>query len=519
MRGIKVRLYTIIFLLTISGPLWAAPFFGGFYLSDNSFNRDRFTTNHIVSFYLDQKFSNRFRLYTRLSAGINYKAEYLGGNLTPYNFTIPFNIDLLYIELRTKAENKSEGYDLFQIRLGRIPLVQGSGLFFSLNGDGFDSYFTRKNFRFRLFAVTNSLSFSPLFDFQDGSSTPIFTNWDRKRYPILANFNRAGFENGFSSDINSTDYNFFFSYSGSTDYTSAEMTRLNNLRYGAILAGRIFTGFSLEFLQLFNQDLSFHFLANIDLIPEEFVVTYPGHPGQVFNTFGGRYSSFYLSFNASGKIVRGLYYNFEAVYETGFNATYYEESAAIKYRNALINSFALTTGFTYFFKHKTRPTLALELFYAHGDGDALYINGTVANREGQDNSYRSPSSPDFSFAADIPFSNLALIRLSNTVKPFSSLKNRVFSRLSLDSQVTILFRPIIKGSSFLGEKLEYMAGQPRYESPEKAFLGSEIGLGLTWQLFSDFGFNIEGAVLIPNYLIYSKNDVIWKAGVGLNFSF
>lgn len=499
--------------------LFSAPFFGGFYISDNSFNKDRFSTGHLTGFFLDQKFSESLRFYTRLSAGINYRADYWGGNLTPYNLSIPLNIDLLYLELRLKRSREQSAFDLFFLRFGRIPLIQGSGFFFNLKGDGLDSFFTRKNFKLRIFAVTNSLNFSPFFDFQDGSSTPIFTNWDRKRYPILVNMVKEGYEMGFNSDITSEEYNFFFSYADSTDYSSEEMTRLNNKRRAAVLAGRLFTGFSIELLELFQQNFALHFLANLDLIPEEFVVTYPGHLGQAINSFGGRYSSFYIGFDASGKIVRGLYYNFEAVYETGFNATYYDNGASIKYRNALINSFALSTGFTYFFNHITRPTLELQLLYAHGDEDVIFTNGTVSNRAGQDNSYRSPASPIVSYAADIPFSNLAVIRVSNTIKPFSMLKNRAFSRLSIDSSATILFRPLIKGAGFLPEKLEYLEGGSSYESPAKAFLGSEIELDLTWQVFSDFGFQVKGAVLIPNYLIYSNSELIWKAGVGLNFSF
>lgn len=515
----RVTTALIMVLILTMSRLYGAPFFGGFYISDNSFNKDHFSTGHLTGFFLDQKFSESLRFYTRLSAGINYRADYGGANFTPYNLSIPLNIDLLYLELRLKRAREESGFDLFFLRFGRIPLSQGSGLFFNLKGDGIDSFFTRKNFKVRLFALTNSFNFSPFFDFQDGSSNPIFTNWDRKRYPILANMVKDGYEMGFNSDITSEEYNFFFSYNDSTDYSSAEMTRLNAKRRAAVLAGRLFTGFSFEWLEIFQQNFSLNFLANLDLIPEEFVVTYPGHLGQALNSFGGRYSSFYISFDAGGKIVRGLYYNFEAVYETGFNATYYDNGASINYRNALINSFALSTGFTYFFKHPTRPTLELQLFYAHGDSDVEYRNGTVSNRLGQDNSYRSPTSPSVSYAADILFSNLAVIRLSNTVKPFSMLKNRAFSRLSIDSSLAIFLRPIIKGAAFLPEKPEYLEGGAAYESGAKTFLGGEIELDLTWQVFSDFGFQVKGAILIPNYLIYSNSDLLWKAGVGLNFSF
>ena len=267
------------------------------------------------------------------------------------------------------------------------------------------------------------------------------------------------------------------------------------MRFAACLAGRIFTGFGFELMQLYFQNLSINFLANIDLIPEDFVVTYPSRTNDVYNTFGGRYTSFYINLSANGKIYGGLYYDFDAVYETGYNATYLDDNISISYTNALINSFALYHRISYYFSNIAKPAIHLSFMYAHGDEDVQFQDNTIVNMQGQDNNYRSPTSYPIGYVIDPYFSNLCIIELSNTVKPFSFVKNPIFSRFMIEDGVLLLLRPVIKGSSFLSEKSYYLSGNNGYANPEKAYLGVEMDLAATWQVFSDFAFCVKGGIL------------------------
>ena len=294
---------------------------------------------------------------------------------------------------------------------------------------------------------------------------------------------------------------------------------MNNLRIAACLAGRIFTGFGLELMQVYFQNLSINFLANIDLIPEDFVVTYPSRTNDIYNTFGGRYTSFYINFSASGKIYGGLFYDFDAVYETGYDATPQNDNVSISYVNALINSFALYHRISYYFSNITKPSLHLSFMYAHGDQDVQFQDNTIVNQQGQDNNYRSPTSYPTGFVIDPYFSNLCIIELSNTIKPFSFVKNPIFSRFMIEDGVLLLLRPVIQGGSFLSEKSYYLSGNPGYANPEKAYLGVEIDLAATWQVFSDFAVGVKGGILIPNFDIYNDTNVLWKVGVTAAFSF
>ncbi len=518
---------SLIFCFIMTFSAFSMPFLGGYYLTENSFYRDNLATKHVFSFYINQKFNDYFRFYTRITAGFEYFANYFGysNNLTNFSF-IP-NIDLFYFEFKSRqktmlelTESNSVGvvnYHFFLFRIGRIHANLGSGFFFNMKGDGCEMYFTLKNFRFSMIGVTNSFDFLPFFDFNDESSSPVFTPWDNKRYPKFSNYLIPGNNYGFIGDITSTDYNFYFNYDDFTDYTVAERTRLNKVRFASVMAGRIFAGFSAEFFQLYFQNLSFSFLANIDLIPNEFIVTYPSQ--QIINTFGGKYNSFYFSLNANGKIYAGLFYNIEVVYETGFNATYYFTGGKVIYRNELINSFAISARLSYYFNHPTKPSLHVFFQYAHGDADVEFRDGAVINRNGQDNNYKSPNSPYISYVMDPYFSNIIVVGISQTIKPAGASKNPIFSRFSIESVVSLMLRPVIKGKSFLGEQYYYYDGQPGYEDLKKIFLGGEIDINFLWQVFSDLSFQVNTGIFIPNYFICRSTDVFWKAGFTLNISF
>jgi hypothetical protein len=551
MKKITGKFIFIIFL-SISGLyLSAAPFFGGFILTDNFFDKNQYYTSNTVSFYIDEKVSDYIRFYTRFTSGLKYFANfgtYYQSNNTwskpnngeTKNFSIiPFNIDLLYLELKGKYEDPASikekdnpyaetYYDLIFFRIGRIQVTQGTGLLFNMKGDGLDMSFTEKNFRFRFFTITNSLDYMPVFDMTDGSSLPVFTNWDKKRYPNISNFSKPGQENGFIGNIESPDYNFFFNSSLKDDYTDKEKDRLNKMRYGAVLAGRIFTGFSFEFMQIFFQNFTINFLSNIDLIPEDYVVTFPTRVAEVYNTFGGRYTSFYFDFNANGKILSGFYYNLEGVYELGLNATYNDLGSKITYQNALINSFAINAGFSFFFNHVTKPAFSINFMCASGDKDVLFKDGTILNLQDQDNNYKSPTSPLIGYVLIPDFSNIITISITQSLKPFAALKSDIFSRFYMENGVILLLRPQLTGGTYISEKADYQKNGSKYSNQEKAFIGVEIDTGIVWQIFSDLTLQLKGGVFIPNYMIYDfdstnpddlRKAVLWKVGLTIHISF
>ncbi|MCG8569669.1 MAG: hypothetical protein MJB14_05985 [Spirochaetes bacterium] len=530
------KVFKLFCLFFLSFSLFNAPFFGGFYLTNNVFDQDRFDTKHLFAFYINNKVNDHFSIYSRVSTGLKYYANYAGDNARLDKLSVLLNIDLLYFEFKntgsanvsidSKINKESSNFDLFSFRIGRIPVVQGSGFFMNMNGDGFDSFFTIKNFKFRIFTITNSLDFSRFFDFQDSSSRPIFTNWDLKRIPNYSYFAKEGNVNGFISDIDTYDYNFFFSNATYSDYSNDEVTRLNRQRYAAVLAGRLFPGFSFSLNQVFYQNFSAHFLANIDLIPNDYIVTYPQQLNNVYYTFGGKYTSMYIGLSANGKIYRGLYYAVEGIYETGFNATYYDTGSEIKYENVMINSFALYSKFSYFFDHITKPALHIEFKYAHGDPNVEFVNGTIVNQSPKtddeskmDTNYKSPTSPSTGYVMMPGFSNLIIISVGNSVKPMAKLKNPIFNRFSIESELLLMLRPIIKGASFLSEKADFQESGSEYEKAAKAYLGVEVDLSLLWQIFSDFSVMLQGGVFIPNYYIYNDNNALFKIGLSMNVSF
>jgi len=531
----KINL-TILFLF-FTFLIYGYPFFGGFYLTDNNWTREKFSTLNILSFYIENKFNEHLLLYGRITAGFRYDAFFpkIVGDQTIYypnnsitNFSVIPNIDLLYLEFRTGKSTVSpliketEGEfnsDIFGFRIGRIYVNFMRGFLFTMRGDGIESVSSYKNFRMRFFAVSNSLDYLPLFDFADGSCNPVFTRWDTKRMPKLSNLLMEGYEQGFMSDYTKDEYNFYFNVDETTDYSAKDKEKLNNLRKFSVIAGRVFSGLSFEFLQVGYQNISFGLLANIDLIPEEFVLTFPSKLNNIANTFGGRYTSFYADFNINGKIYKNLYYNFDIAYETGFNATYYDDGSTAFIKYEAIHSFGFLFNISYYFSHITKPIISFDVMYGHGDSDVEFKNGTIVNKEGFDFSFKSPNSTKIGYAADADLSNLLVFSISNSIKPLSAIKNEIFSRFFLKSVLYLLLRPNIEGATFISEKSEYVKGGIKEKSPEKFYLGTEIDIELAWAIFSDLNISLKGGIFIPNYAIYDKNDILWKVGLSMNISF
>jgi hypothetical protein len=548
-------LFSILFLVVTQGMLLqAVPFIGGYFVTGNTFNgrfagnssnqtfgSAQFTTVDNVSFYVDNRFNDFARFYFRTTAGIKLYTDIPNPNngLLLSNLAFVPNIDLLYFEFKSRRknrdimiENKAWGetnFDIINVKFGRILVNHGSGMLFNMKGDGIDTYFSIKNFRMRFFAVTNSFDYLPIFNFIDGASTPIFTQWDRQRMVSLDKLDRStypGSSGGYYSikeadtidSLSVQNYNFYFSTDLTSDYSQSEQQRLNLLRKASAIAGRVFTGVQIDVLQVFFQNFTVGFLANVDLIPDDFILTYPTQTDLSKYTFGGKYTSFYLSLNANGKIWRGLYYNVEGVYQTGYNATYIKESPSLgRYDFAPIHSFALNATLAYYFYNKLSPTVKVNFYYAHGDSDVQFDdykvvnnNYDVLNVSGHDNNFKAPTSPTIGYVFQPDLSNLIVIEVSGSVKPLNFLKKEIFSRFFVESAILFYMKPVLSGGSLLPENTATLP-----------FQGTEVDVYTNWNIFSDLAVQLKMGLYFPGGIV-SGSDIYspyGKLGLTATISF
>lgn len=539
MKNKKINIMIILIFTSILS--YSAPFFGGYFSTSNQFDNNVFTTIDYASFYLDHNINQNIEFYTRITAGVQFNADY---NLTEAQLSdlyVILNIDLLYFKfkmdrqhspvlLKSKYHKGETNFDLFSIRFGRIHISHLDNFVFSHKADGFETSFSLSNLKISLFGVTNALDYSSFFNFAGTTSNITFTRWDKMRIPSISHFHKENNTDGFISDINNSDYNYAFYTDDETDYTKNEKQKLNNIRTFSVLAGRIFTGFSVNIYEIYFQNFGIGFLANIDLIPQEFILTYPSNVYQIRNTFGGKYTSMYISGFAHGKIYKGLYYNASITYETGFNATYTNSGTKGYVNNELINSFAFSSGFSYYFNSITKPFIAFDVNYAHGDEDAVLNDNIVLNKTGEDNTYKTPTQNNIGYVIKPDFSNLLTFGLQFGIQPFSHFNNPFISNLFLKSEIIIFNRPVIKGDSFLNEKMTYQRRPENYiafdddllgtkfENYEKFFLGAEMNFSILWPIFSDLNLELNGGFFIPNYIIMEGDDFPWKIGLSVNFS-
>ncbi len=525
----KSSFVSIFFLIVFS--ISSAPYFGGFFISNNTINADSFMTTNSLAFYFDTLINPHVRFYKRLSAGGSYDAIFTGRNgisglaflplveLVFFEFNTSGSRDISYIKTNILTDD-GKNFDFFKFRIGRIAVSSGLLFFNNYKADGVAIDFSIGNFSVNIFGVTNSFDYTPLLDFTGSGQKTVFTRWDLKRLPNLNELNTNKEDSGFISDRESPGYNFYLDPQNSPDYNSAEIAKYNSLRSINSLAGRIFSGVEFSLSRFFYQNISLYFTTNIDLIPDYLVLTHKSAILDVRNTFAGRYNSFYFGMRLDGRIITGLYYNFDIVYETGTNATYYNTGREIKYYNALINSFAINTHITYYFNSKLKPLVGLGFSYAHGDSDAVYSDRTVINKSGEDNGFKGITKHYTGFVLSPEFTNLLIISLRSGITPCAYIKNRYLSGFYLKNELLLLMRPVLNGSGIYSEKAEYsVVGADKYESNDKFYLGSEFNYTVGYQVFSDLGFEIQGGFLIPNSLISAENRVFWKVGFSINMSF
>jgi len=491
------------------------------------------TTGSVVNSYgiqLQHNFNKYVSLNLHLIAGFSYDISFLGENsisglsLYPLIDELFFQFDLFGHRKQSYLKepvNTQDGkhFDSFSLRFGRIKTIIGSGFYYKMSGDGVNIDFSVKNFGVNFFTITNSLDYLSLFNLRGSSNRVVFTRWDLERVPSLINLSNEGNINGFISNPYSSKYNYFFSNIFSKDYSSDEIERLNNLRYLAVLSGRIFTGLSFNLSNIYYQNFSINFTGNIDLIPNDFILTNPSLTDVAYNTFGGKYSSVYIGFNANGKIVRGLYYNFDIVYETGTNATYFKEGTSLYYEFYPINSFAVKSDIYYYFNYIMKPAMGLSVMFGSGDKDAIYPNNTVLNKKDHDNGFRPVFNPDTGYVVTPYLTNLVVISFNGSFFPLALTNNRFFSGFFLKNDVNFYLRPIVEGQGMYSEKLTYILLSENYNSTDKIYLGTEIDMTLIWNFVSDFGIELKGGVFIPNYTIYEGNDIFWKVGINVSMTF
>ncbi len=209
----------------------------------------------------------------------------------------------------------------------------------------------------------------------------------------------------------------------------------------------------------------------------------------------GNLHSFYLNLGLKGRIGSLLFYDF---YLNGEIGTYIIPSD----RSLLVLAGAGGLRLDLPLNVVLKPLFSLDLFYSTGDdwdrGD--WQNSTIDSTKDSLNQYTPLTLDNKGYVYSNRVGNLFYGDFSVSIAPASFLSIKINS--------LTLFRSVD------GPVSEVSVSQ----GPSSLYLGEEIGLELNFRPLSDLGFQIKGAIFIPNDAVVS-GGIQYKLGGFLSLSF
>ncbi len=216
----------------------------------------------------------------------------------------------------------------------------------------------------------------------------------------------------------------------------------------------------------------------------------------------GNLHSFYLNLGLKGRIGSLLFYDF---YLNGEIGTYHVSANATlstSERSLLVLAGAGGLRLDLPLNVVLKPLFSLDLFYSTGDdwdrGD--WQNSTIDSTKDSLNQYTPLTLNNKGYVYSNRIGNLFYGDFSVSIAPASFLSIKINSLTlfrSVDGPVSGI--PVSQGASSL-------------------YLGEEIGLELNFRPLSDLGFQIKGAIFIPNDAVVS-DGIQYKIGGFLSLSF
>lgn len=176
-----------------------------------------------------------------------------------------------------------------------------------------------------------------------------------------------------------------------------------------------------------------------------------------------RYSSRYIGFGSTGELIDNLRYSTEWIIERGRSFGHQRFL-----RHDVIKAWGFDHQLEYFFRHKTKPRIALEYMFASGDNDRL---GSPTNAEGGnrndhvDSSFVGFGFRDTGIAFAPRLSNIHIWRLGGSIRPFPTVEIAKNLEVGTDwflyaknkSAAAISDFLADRNSSYLGWEMDYFA--------------------------------------------------------------
>lgn len=275
------------------------------------------------------------------------------------------------------------------------------------------------------------------------------------------------------------------------------ITDQTGLDYGleqTFAAPRIIGGLQAFFPELYmKQDLKAEILVQKDMRNESDL------------TSGGKLDTQYFGITLSGPLVSSLYYDSFIYLGTGQSHSGIAESYSLL-------SFLGSAGLRYYAENFLFSRISFRFLYSSGDSD-----NTVSFTEGNTKDNSSNFVPIAGKSTGLVFSpqlgNIFLTQFSYSLKPFSSMGNKILKNIQFELTDINFFRSTTGLISESGLNI----------NSEALYLGTEIDGTINFRPFSDLGVSISSGVFIPNTgsdgAFSDTSEVEFLGRLGLSFRF
>lgn len=216
-----------------------------------------------------------------------------------------------------------------------------------------------------------------------------------------------------------------------------------------------------------------------------------------------RYSSRYIGFGSTGELIDNLRYSTEWVLERG--RSFGNERFL---RHDVIKAWGFDNQLEYFFKHDTKPRVALEYMFASGDSDRL---GSPTNAEGGnrndhlDHSFVGFGFRDTGIALAPRLSNIHIWRLGASFQPFPKIE--AVKNLELGTDWYLYYKN--KREAAISDTLADRAAN---------YLGWEMDYFANYRMTSDLSWTLRFGSFFPGSA-YSDRSARTFLLTGLSWSF
>lgn len=216
------------------------------------------------------------------------------------------------------------------------------------------------------------------------------------------------------------------------------------------------------------------------------------------NASSKRYDSQYFGLGVKGSLRYGIDYSAEGVYETGTSS-----DNKNGFKKSDISAYAFTGGLSWSPDVARRPTFVLQYAFASGDADREAPTAASGNQYSGDSGFVPFGTYTSGYAFRPALSNLHIVRLGPTIKPFSS-------EMSFGARYDLYYKASDGAVSNYDDNAQ---------NRKNRFAGQGVDIIYRWAPYRDLSVFVNYGLFVPGSALKSSEMMRHFAAAGVNIVF